>query len=606
MAGPFRFDGARVIKIEGADVLTPLVARARQAADLADLNADRSEIASGAAQATGRYFTTRAAGEAASAVDQAFATDDGAGNVIYYRRTSGGSMEIGRAVTPAGLSAADGSAKVGHRGRPVQSKLDDTVSVKDAQFAGGAKGDGTTDDTEAINAAMDAAIDAGVTLYFPAGNYRVTAPITKHLAARTFAVGGRHFNILGAGRTNTFFFYDGPANQIALSITGNPNNFDLFKIAGIAFRRPDAGYPGLAPKSGEALRLTTMNMVQLQDILTFRSGMGIHLVGCLNVFINGYYSAYDRNGIFAERGVGTDPNFPVNPNANQIALRDFNFVQTSEVGLHLKDGTGLTLGTGAFESIGREPAAAGTPGSPIGLYLEDCGLDGPHVLSGNSSVYCEANLGLDVLIKQRAIDANYDFRGWNFNRAGGPSDRTVNAIRFDASTLPAGVARVTLNVDGVHFNKYGPYTPSALTPPVEIRLGGGSGNRFDGLTFSDLNTRYPDAIEMPAYLDDGGNPIPMAPVSRPTEISLQGFILPGGSGSIERQRGVRSFTKVGPGVFDVEPIRGVAGLVVTATSNSPGIVAYTYEVAGKIRVDCRQASDGAQTDAVVMLAGSYA
>src|SRR5687768_16398480 len=41
----------------------------------------------------------------------------------------------------------------------------------------GAKGDGVTDDTSAINAAIAAAGVAG-TLLFPAGTYRISAPIT--------------------------------------------------------------------------------------------------------------------------------------------------------------------------------------------------------------------------------------------------------------------------------------------------------------------------------------------------------------------------------------------------------------------------------------------
>ncbi|MEY2643661.1 MAG: hypothetical protein RLZZ611_310 [Cyanobacteriota bacterium] len=56
--------------------------------------------------------------------------------------------------------------------RTVESKLRDVVSVKDF----GAVGDGTTDDSAAIQAAIDAA-SKGV-LYFPPGNYKITSMIT--------------------------------------------------------------------------------------------------------------------------------------------------------------------------------------------------------------------------------------------------------------------------------------------------------------------------------------------------------------------------------------------------------------------------------------------
>jgi hypothetical protein len=70
--------------------------------------------------------------------------------------------------------------------RSIQKKLDDFVSVKDF----GAKGDGVTDDTEAINRAMyelycrTTSLAAHKVLWFPAGNYLVSGSINVPSTAR--------------------------------------------------------------------------------------------------------------------------------------------------------------------------------------------------------------------------------------------------------------------------------------------------------------------------------------------------------------------------------------------------------------------------------------
>ena len=58
--------------------------------------------------------------------------------------------------------------------RPINEKLDEILSVQDF----GAVGDGTTDDTDAINAAITEATSLGKTLYFPAGSYLFSEKLT--------------------------------------------------------------------------------------------------------------------------------------------------------------------------------------------------------------------------------------------------------------------------------------------------------------------------------------------------------------------------------------------------------------------------------------------
>lgn len=98
---------------------------------------------------------------------------------------------IADAMGLSGLSAGDQIAvdTVGADGRPAswKKKARDILNVKDF----GAKGDGTTDDTAAIQAAIDYAVATGRrSVYFPAGTYIVTSPLHAQVETGTTTVGG--------------------------------------------------------------------------------------------------------------------------------------------------------------------------------------------------------------------------------------------------------------------------------------------------------------------------------------------------------------------------------------------------------------------------------
>jgi hypothetical protein len=106
--------------------------------------------------------------------------------------------------------------------RTIESKLRDVVSVKDF----GAKGDGTTDDTAAIQAALDTASKA---IYFPQGTYRVVKG--DNSPALTSSVSDRR--IYGEGAitaTSTVrkaIYITGARTQFSLNCSGN-NQIGVF------------------------------------------------------------------------------------------------------------------------------------------------------------------------------------------------------------------------------------------------------------------------------------------------------------------------------------------------------------------------------------------
>lgn len=91
----------------------------------------------------------------------------------------------------------------------VEAKLAQTVSVKDF----GAVGDGVTDDTAAIQAAITAATTAKKLLFAPAGNYLLTGS--------GLFLPAQFPGLIGEGIFRTVFYYTGSATAITLTSGGS-------------------------------------------------------------------------------------------------------------------------------------------------------------------------------------------------------------------------------------------------------------------------------------------------------------------------------------------------------------------------------------------------
>lgn len=109
-----------------------------------------------------------------------------------------------------------------------------TLSVKDAAY--GAIGDGVTDDTVAIQAAITAAQAANCELFFPAGNYRITASLSITNRVR----------LRGAGRAASLITW---VNNTLTAVTVATSNYVEF--IGLGFLCQAA-----APTNGGAISLT--------------------------------------------------------------------------------------------------------------------------------------------------------------------------------------------------------------------------------------------------------------------------------------------------------------------------------------------------------------
>jgi hypothetical protein len=106
----------------------------------------------------------------------------------------------------------------------LQNRFADTINVKDF----GAKGDGTTDDTAAIQAAINAQINGGI-VFFPNGTYKISATISK---PQSF-VGP---SLIGESYNSTIFNYSSiSSNSSCIYLQGGSGSIADIIIQNIKF-----------------------------------------------------------------------------------------------------------------------------------------------------------------------------------------------------------------------------------------------------------------------------------------------------------------------------------------------------------------------------------
>jgi hypothetical protein len=159
------------------------------------------------------------------------------------------------------LAAATGSSLVGFQQagsstvlRTAQAKLRETVSVKDF----GAVGDGVTDDTAAIQAALD----ASKSVYFPEGIYALADQIVLNTAQKL--TGDGYASVLLSTGTNKHIVYG--------------NNVDNIEIDSLFFKGNATG-TGVA---GHGIRLLNAEYINIHDCYFDTIGNVTGFAGCIS------------------------------------------------------------------------------------------------------------------------------------------------------------------------------------------------------------------------------------------------------------------------------------------------------------------------------------
>lgn len=133
---------------------------------------------------------------------QAYATGtvgDGIKDAVTDAAAAAANIDAFKTDVASSTDTAKGASLMGYKlsaagsvGRTLAAKLAEQVSVKDF----GAVGDGVANDTAAVQAAVTYSVLAGKSfeLFFPAGVYRLTAPITMTSPCSFFGAGASPFN----------------------------------------------------------------------------------------------------------------------------------------------------------------------------------------------------------------------------------------------------------------------------------------------------------------------------------------------------------------------------------------------------------------------------
>jgi len=222
--------------------------------------------------------------------------------------------------TLGGSSLTEGTSDVSSS-KPIKAELRDQGGAVFNVKAYGAKGDNVTDDTQAIQAAIDACPNGGM-VFFPAGLYRITAPLS--IVNKAVALVGAHYRFTALM----------PTGSSAIVI----NSDYAVRVAHLTI------YAGTGQTSGALISVTGPghwgNVNSTFEELHIRGGHnGIHLVKAIRTAVSrARFNEWNNAAILAEHD---------DPDTGYLTVRDCRFAwphnTTSSYGIYVKDAVGVRI-----------------------------------------------------------------------------------------------------------------------------------------------------------------------------------------------------------------------------------------------------------------------
>lgn len=376
-------------------------------------------------------------------------------------------------VSGTNIKTINGSSLLGSGNLVISGSGSSTfLNVKSAPY--NAVGDGVTDDTAAIQAAINAANATGDTVFFPPGIYIVSGTLTIDNGTDTAAFAPKA-SLLGSGASNAII-WGATGNYNLLTITGGVSgagmhshqyvkNLSLFKDGG----------------TGACLNMTNVAYFDAEGLHIRGGEIGISASDFLSATFRACQVLWcSTGGVRMERSSTAD-GFQSGPNA--VMFDSCVLGNNGTYGGWFLDGGNINFIGGSVEGNGVSVS------NGFGLQFTNMGLESG-AAANISGTYFEHNKGVaDLWINATSRSSASCVTGATFNRISSSQFVTNNILVESANSG----TMLTLAVNGCGFKKFGSYTASSSRRTIAQSASSNAINRigWSGCYFSDEATDGP-------------------------------------------------------------------------------------------------------------------
>jgi len=398
------------------------------------------------------------------------------------------------------FSAADISylaAGAGAVTTTVQAKLRQTVSVQDF----GAVGDGTTDDTLAIQAAIDALSQAGVggTVLLPAGAYKITQNLSITWPNSTNQDTPGRITIKGEG-ADISYIYDYRSNASAATggaitidfTTGYANKFFTMYFGEFSLIKKSnaTSYDSITSTytigTGTGLYMKNVpNIGEFRNIRIIGYNIGVNLIDCLGVIISNFNVQLADLGFVVAQSVFSEP--------TAMQFNSCTVAGIKSIGYLIQGGGPIAFNGGVIETCGvMSGSSQGVSGAIY--YQATAFLPTQLVVDG---VFFENNGGAaDIYINAPvsiASRASSNISNCMFARTSNTLYTTNNIYVLNNSAT----ASLTVTTVSNGFKGFSPYVASGSRLYITK-----AGTNSAGTIIYNLGNFYDDPVETPTVVID--------------------------------------------------------------------------------------------------------